>query len=231
MKENDQEKETIDSLAPQQENEKEQVFNTRIIKKGILYFLIITIGALSYVFFTSDNVGDSFKTLKSIDLRYVLLAVALGFLDMLLGAWRNHIFARVIVPGISLRVCFNANLANIFMGAVTPSQSGGGPAQLYVFARNGINLLNGLTISLINWFSTLSFFPIAAFFSILLIKDRFSEQTLLYLLNFGFSIFLTLLVVVVVAFWKPIVVGQVVKKIGYWLGGFSQKWGDKILHW
>lgn len=208
----------------------DKVFDKKIIKRWGIYFVLITLLSFAAIFFYS-NTENTLAVVKTINPRYIALAFGMAMLDLALGGWRNHIFARVIVPGISFRVCFNANLANIFMGAVTPSQSGGGPAQLYVFARNGISLLNGLTISIINWFSTISFFPIAAFFSILLIKDRFSEQTLLYLLNFGFGLFLTLLSVVIIAFWKPIWVGQFLKRIGYWLGSFSPKWESKIIKW
>lgn len=214
---------------PTEESPKQQmVFNRKLIKKGILYFILFTLLSLAILFFYS-NTGKAIEVLGRLDFRFLALAVGMSLLDMWLGGWRNHILARVLKPGISQMVCIRANLANIFMGAVTPSQTGGAPAQLYIWHREGIPLKDGLTISLINWFSTLIFFPTSAFIALMILKNQFSEDILSYLLRFGFIIFLVLLTLVTIAFIRPILIGKVLRGIGYWIGSLNSKWEQKIV--
>jgi len=207
-----------------------QTFSIKTIKKGILYFILLSLLSFSVLFFY-NNTTKAADVIKNLQPIYILLAIGMSFMDMWLGGWRNHIFARILKPNITQSVCFKANLANIFMGAVTPSQSGGGAAQLYVWYRSGINLTNGFTISLINWFSTLFFFPTAAFFALYFIEDQFSENMLSFLLKSGFSIFGTLLAVVLIAFWKPIWIGKGVKILANWIGKLNSNWKEKLNNW
>lgn len=207
-----------------------KTFNIPTIKKGILYFILISLLSFTILFFYTNTL-KAVDVIKRIQPVFILLAIAMSFVDMWLGGWRNHIFAKILKPGIAQSVCFKANIANIFMGAVTPSQSGGGAAQLYVWYRSGINLTNGFTISLINWFSTLLFFPVATFIALYFIKDQFSESILSYLLKSGFSIFGTLLLVVIIAFWKPILIGKFVKLLAKWLGKINHNWKEQLTKW
>jgi len=213
-----------------QEPDVSKTFNIATIKKGILYFILISLLSFTILFFYTNTL-KFVDVIKKIQPIFILLAIGMSFMDMWLGGWRNHIFARILKPGISQSVCFKANIANIFMGAVTPSQSGGGAAQLYIWYRSGINLTKGFTISLINWFSTLLFFPVATFIALYFIKDQFSESILSYLLKSGFSIFGTLLLVVIIAFWKPIWIGSLARALAKQIGKINKKWDDKLTQW
>jgi len=50
--------------------------------------------------------------------------------DLMLGSWRNHIYIQKLAPKVSHWVSFRANVANMFMGAVTPAHCGARPAQI-----------------------------------------------------------------------------------------------------
>ena len=65
--------------------------------------------------------------------KYLVLILASVALDYLIGGWRYRLFfdGRVL-PRVSLWNCMRSNWANMFLGAVTPGQTGGGPAQLYI---------------------------------------------------------------------------------------------------
>ena len=215
---------------PNQQPDIKKTFSLKTIRKGILYFVLLSLLSFT-ILFIYTNTANAAEVIKNLQPSFILLAIFMSFMDMWLGGWRNHIFARIMKPGIAQKVCFKANLANIFMGAVTPSQSGGGAAQLYVWYRSGINLTNGFTISLVNWFSTLLFFPTAALLSLYFMKDQFSENILSFLLKSGFSIFGTLLVVVTIAFWKPIWVGEFIKLLAKWIGKINGNWQEKLAAW
>jgi len=90
---------------------------------------------------------------------FALLLLPLLALDYVLGGLRYRLFFDgAMLPRVSLWDCMRSNWANIFMGAVTPFQTGGGPAQLYILWRCGARLSDSMLISLINFGATLIFF-------------------------------------------------------------------------
>lgn len=207
-----------------------KAFSIKTIRKGIIYFLLLSLTSFTILFFY-NNTTEVAQVLKNLSPSYFLLALLMAGLDLWIGGFRNHIFAARYQSGISKWVCFKANLANIFLGAVTPSQSGGGPAQMYIWYRAGITLTQAFTISLVNWFSTLLFFPLSALLAIYFIGNEFSEGLFPILLKSGFSIFTTVFLVVVIAFWKPMWIGKGAKLLAEALGNLNSKWKNKLNRW
>jgi len=204
-----------------------KVFNEGVIKKGIAGFMSISIIALIAVFLYTKT-GKTLEIWKDLNLVWFFAALALVFLDLLLGGWRNHIFVCHFYPGKSQWISFRANLANIFMGAVTPSQSGGGVAQFYVFYKNGISLGNAITISFLNWISTLVFFPISGFIAYLVLKENIPEGFVSYLASFGFSVFTSLLIVVLAGLFFPQAIGGFMARLGQVFGRLNKKWSSGL---
>ncbi len=211
-----------------QQLEQKDIFNPRVIKKGIMYFMVISITTMTAIFLYT-NTGKTLEIWSKIDLKYILLALVITALDILIGGWRNHIFVRELYPGASQWIAFKANLANVFMGAVTPSQSGGGIAQLYIFYKNGVKLADGVTISFVNWISTLLFLPLSGLIAYNIISDNIPSGFITHLAKFGFSVFTTLFVVVIVALIFPAAIGWLVKKLSYVLGSINNKWKEKLI--
>lgn len=202
-------------------------FNPKLIKKGLFYFMAITVITM-IVIFLYTNTGKTLEVWSRIQAKYIVIALIIVALDLFLGAYRNHIFVKEFKPGTSLKVATKANLANIFMGAVTPSQSGGGLAQFYIFYKNGIKLPDAITISFINWISTLLFFPISGAIAYQIIKDKIPEGFISYLAQFGFSVFTTLFIVVMVALIFPQAIGWLILKLSKIVGSISAKWTEKL---
>lgn len=207
-----------------------RVFNERIIKKGVAIFLSISIITLVAIFLYT-NTGETLQVWRQLKPLYFLLALFLLFMDLFLGAWRNHIFVRKFHTGKSQWISFRANLANIFMGAVTPSQSGGGIAQFYVFYKNGITLPNAITISFMNWISTIVFFPISGLIAYQIIKENIPEGFISYLAKFGFSVFTTLMTVIIVALFFPQFIGKIIHQLAILIGKLNKKWSHKLDLW
>jgi len=206
------------------------VFNKSMIYKGGLWLCLITIASVAVVFFY-NHTGDTLKALSSIKPGYILICFVMVFLDLMLGSWRNHIFIRKLNPELSHWVSFQANVANMFMGAVTPFHSGAGPAQLYVYNRHGVKLLDGFIVSLINMGSTLLFMPIAGLFAILFMNDQLESGLVLSLLKYGFSIFFIFLLVFMLAFWKPLLAGNLILKTARLFGTIWPSKKEKAENW
>lgn len=207
------------------------VFNKNVIYKGCLWLGLITIASIAAIFFY-NRTGDTVKALSSINIKFIIICLVMLFVDLMLGSWRNHIFIRKLYPEVSHWVSFRANVANMFMGAVTPFHGGAGPAQLYVYSRHGVKVLDAFIVSLINMGSTLLFMPIAGLFAIFFMNNDLDSGLIPMLLRYGFSVFFIFLLAFLLAFWKPLLVGMLLQKIaGIFANVFpskkvkAEKWG------
>lgn len=123
------------------------------------------------------------------DWRFALLLAPLVAADFLLGGLRYRVlFDGRLLTRVSLMDCMRSNWANIFMGAVTPFQTGGGPAQIYLLWRSGAGISEGLLASLINFTGTLVFFVLASVAALLLIPHDFFGPTVMSLIGTAFAV-------------------------------------------
>ena len=162
------------------------------------------------------------------DARFFVVAVALAVVDACINAARYHLFLRRIKPGVSPWVSFRAHWANIFMGAVTPSQTAGGPAQIYVFYRGGISLSDATFVSVINFFFSVVFFLIATTFALFFLRASISQGLIRYLVRYGFAGFTVFLIVYCLALIRPDLLGRAIQVMADLLAGIRRSWGEKI---
>ena len=209
------------------ELKKNKYFNYRLIKRGILIFLGITLAAFAALFFYSNS-GEAIQELKNIRFSFIALILGLVFFDWWIGGWRNTIFVRKVIPGASQRICFDANLANIFMGAVTPSQTGGGPMHLYMLYRKGVKLTHGIAISVINFISSIIFFMISSGTALWVLRNTDINDTLFTLIKSGFTIFSSLFIFILVGLIAPQLISRFLSKFGRGLSKLSTKHEAKI---
>lgn len=219
----------------QEENKKQvdelrnnKYFNYKFLRKGIIVFIGITLLAFTGLFVYS-NAGASIQELKNIQPLYILLGLGLVFFDWWIGAWRNTIFVRKVIPNAPQRICFDANLANIFMGAVTPSQTGGGPMHLYMLYRRGVKLTHGIAISVINFISSIIFFIISAGLALWHLRNTEMNETLFVLIKSGFTIFTSLFLFIILGLVAPKFISGFLSKLGSWLSKLSNRFSERIL--
>jgi uncharacterized protein (TIRG00374 family) len=72
------------------------------------------------------------------------------------------LFTKAISPSVSFIACVRNCVVGNFMSATTPSQTGGGPAQIWVLTRDGATGGQALTIMLMTFLSSLVFYVFAA---------------------------------------------------------------------
>jgi uncharacterized protein (TIRG00374 family) len=207
-----------------------KVFNKNVIIKGALWFALITVITIAGIFFY-NNTGDTVKALQHISYKYIAICFVMLFVDLQLGSWRNHIYIRKLAPGVSHWVSFRANVANMFMGAVTPAHGGAGPAQIFVYTSNGVKFIDAFAVSLINMGATLIFMPLAGFVAIMLMDTSSVSSFVPQMLKFGFTFFLLFLMAFILAFWKPLWVGAIIKHIANGLSAIFPKRKEKLSKW
>jgi len=114
------------------------------VKLGFTVFLAITIISATVILYL-DVDKNTWTGLKQIRPQYGLLAIILVLSQWLLNALRFKILINSFEKKVGFWTSFNAFMANIFMSAMTPSQSGGGPLQIYILTRTGIPVAEAFT--------------------------------------------------------------------------------------
>ncbi len=92
------------------------------------------------------------------------IAFFLSWFEGVISGIRIYFIMRVINPRITIINSIKAAYANIFMGAITPSQTGGGVAQIYFISRDKIPYSQASAGSIVSFVCTL-FFLITALIS------------------------------------------------------------------
>ena len=178
-------------------------FDKKHIIKGFRLFVLLSLLGFATIFFFTTT-GESLKALQSFKAEFLLLALFLVLMDFFLGGLRIYVFfTKEILKKVSLFDCIKANLANIFVAAVTPSNTGGGPAQLYILNRRGVPLSGAISVSLINFFSSMFFFFLG-FLAVFFFTDGgIFPRGLAYLIRYSFLVFSLVSVMGVFLLIKP----------------------------
>ncbi len=130
------------------------------MRRGLQLFTLLSLSSLVVIFVVTHS-HITVAAIRKMSPVWLLAALPFILVDWLAGGYRILIFSRVFHAPIRLKTCIKANLANYFMAAVTPSQTGGGPAQIYVLYAGGMPGVEATSASLMTFFCT-TFFLIAA---------------------------------------------------------------------
>lgn len=172
------------------------------LARGVVAFLVFTAAGFAVLLVITGGWGFGWEDGQARPLFLVLALLAAGA-DLFLGAARYQIFIRELLPGASVWLSLRADLANRFVGAMTPSQTGGLPAQLWVLHRGGLPVSDSLAFLVINFLATLVFFLIAGTLTTLGLRGQFSQEAVGFLFQYGFVAFAAVLVFIVVAILRP----------------------------
>ena len=120
---------------------------------GVIFFLL-TVGVFIYQF---GRIQSSHQPLgwHQLQWKYLLLIILCFPLDALACGLRIWVVSRVLDRNLSLWTCLKAELANLGVGMLTPSQTGGGFGQVYILYRSGANPGTAFTISVVTFMGTI----------------------------------------------------------------------------
>jgi len=178
--------------------------------KGIKLFVVLTLIGIVFILYRS-SFSKSLSHLLNFDLPLLAAIAGLVFLDWVAGGLRIYIFAAKVHPGISLAACVRANVANIFMGGVTPSQTGGGAGQIYILFKEGMGGMDATVASFLGFISTAIFFPICGILVITLVQPDFQSVTLRHLSSYTIVLFSLILGAVILSLLSPTLFERVVR--------------------
>ena len=167
------------------------------VQRGLRIFFVLTVIGLSFVLYRSSFTA-SFDHLRAFQWHFLLLAAAMMVFDWIAAGARIYVFASKLQPGISYRGCVRAALANIFLGGVTPSQTGGGPGQIYVLYKEGMPVFDATVVSFLGGFLCTALFLPSCGIAVTLLFDPANVDFRLQYLVKGTSIALGLIVLLAV---------------------------------
>ena len=199
----------------------------RRMGRGLAAFAALTVAGLGVLFVFTLR-GDMSDVVRNISAGFLFLAALGTVADLLIGALRYQIFLRRIRPGTSIGLPIKADLANRFIGAMTPSQTGGGPAQVFILHRGGIPIPEALSFLMINFVSTLVFFLVAGGLTAWGLRDHFTQGAVQYLVQWGFVAFLGGLMFMVVGLVRPDLIVRLVSSLVRWLEASPRAWAGVV---
>lgn len=132
-------------------------------KRSFIFFLTLSIlGMMSAFFYTGDTASLT-QVAAQINLGLLLLCIlGVPLIDWLIAGLRMWIFTRVLCPSISYSTCVQNCAIGSFMCSVTPSQTGGGIAQIWVLTQEGARTGQAITVLVMTFLTTLCFYIVGA---------------------------------------------------------------------
>jgi uncharacterized protein (TIRG00374 family) len=117
--------------------------------------LFIAFSLIGYFFlFQRSSIGESIQHLRNFDLRYFALALGLVVLDWVIAGTRIMIFARKVHSSIGFGASWRSCMVHVFLAGVTPSQTGGAAAQVYVLYAEGMRVIDSTVVLFVGGFIT-----------------------------------------------------------------------------
>jgi glycosyltransferase 2 family protein len=133
---------------------------------GAVGFVLLTAGVFWHQF-THIDAGSAGPTLNDLRWGYLALILLCLPIETATCGLRTWVMTRVLQPSVDLWSCIKAEWANVAISTLTPTQSWGGPGQVYVLSRAGASVGTSLTIMLLSCVSTLVALLVLALYSLL----------------------------------------------------------------
>jgi uncharacterized protein (TIRG00374 family) len=193
------------------------------MRRGLAGFAALTVAGLGILFAFTLR-GDLSEVTRNLSAGFLVLAALATVVDCTLGGFRYHVFLRRIRPGTRPSLSIRADLVGRFTGAITPSQTGGGPGQIFVLYKGGIPMPDLLSVLMVNFVSTLVFFLLVGSAATWLMGDQFSGGAIRHLIQWGFLAFLGGMVFITLSVTRPDLVARPIHRMTRSLDGNPKEW-------
>jgi uncharacterized protein (TIRG00374 family) len=160
------------------------------IKLGIVLFLFITLVTVGIILARTVT-GETLTAIRSIRTSHILILLGLVVVNWFLEVFKLQLVAGIGNARIKFRSAFSAIMSNLFFSAITPFQSGGAAALIYIMYQDGIGVGKGTAISFLRLSLTIFALGLATPI-IILFKPSLLSQPLLSSF-FYYSILVSLL--------------------------------------
>jgi uncharacterized protein (TIRG00374 family) len=114
------------------------------LKTGLTIFLALSILSALTIFFIGTK-PSTWIRIRQVRPEYLLLAAVFMLSHWCFNALRFKVLVNSLGNRVGFWISLKAFIANVFVSAVTPSQTGGGPIQIYILHRAGVPIAKAFT--------------------------------------------------------------------------------------
>lgn len=204
----------------------------RMMWRGGKIFILFSILGLLLVYLFNDKTNVNLH-LRTLQLPFLLLVAVLTGCDYMLGACRIYYMTRVLGKRIRFVEALKADFSNTFLSAVTPLQTGGGPAQLYILYKAGLQVGEAMAVSFMNFIFTCTFLFSMSGFVVVSGYGSVNTGMLMNLFRFSYLFFCFLVVLGIIIRFKPAVglwFVQFFKQITHFAFPRYEHWIDRLFN-
>jgi len=117
---------------------------------GSLIFMILLIAITFYLLFKDVSIASLVSVIKTVDPIYLCIAFSMMILFIIFEADIIYIILKDLKKKVSFKKCIGYSFIGFYFSAITPSASGGQPAQVYYMNKDDINIsYSSLTLLII----------------------------------------------------------------------------------
>ncbi len=135
--------------------------STRFLKRGLQLFAAVSVLGVLALLIYSGAWEATLEALTRVHPAWALAALGLASLDWFGGGLRMWLLTRHVHERTGFFDMVLAGGLNAWGSYLTPSQTGGGPVQIYIMKRAGVPYPEAVTASLMAFVATVVFFAIA----------------------------------------------------------------------
>jgi len=182
----------------------------RKLVRGFRTFAVITV--IAFVLLGALTMDKAtWRSLTHLRLEALFMVLGLVFVSWYTTALKIRVLASGIGSRIGVWDCFRAHLANMFLSAVTPFQTGGGAAQIYVLWRHGLSISRATAASLIGALITIVTLFLTGVVVLVLRPGLVENLAVRMITGFVIGVFSFVFFLFWVAFFKPVWAAKVVR--------------------
>lgn len=163
---------------------------------SIIFFVILLVLTF-YMLFSNNDMNDVIQNIKNISLKYILLGVVLILVYLTTESLYIKHILKSIKCKISLLQGFIYSCIEFYFSAITPSSTGGQPAQAYYMAKDDVPFTKSSVTLLLNTITFKLVLLLLGFFAIIFYPNLIFNNSTLFTVIFIFGIVVNLIVIVI----------------------------------
>lgn len=185
-------------------------------KKQLVWFALMAalLGATAYTILGQQSPGELMRAITRADVRILLLALPVMALFIACEAGATRLVLGALGCAQPFRRCYFYSCTGFFFSNVTPSATGGQPAQVYYMNRDGVPVVSGtidMLLVSIGYHTAVVGYAVAALYFGRHLLEQLGGQVGV-LLGVGLSIFVVLNVVMILLLFLP----GPARRLGMW---------------
>lgn len=195
----------------------------KIIANALIFIFFVSL--TFYIIFKNNDVTKIFEVIKTVDKRWLILAVSFMLFFVLAEGINIARTLKLLNCKISFKNGIKYALVGFFFSSVTPSASGGDPMQIYYMKKDGLPIGHS-ALAILTEFSSFQFVTIIMSIIGFLVNYRFIENSIgniKYLLLIGVAINTVILIIILLSIFSTKIINTLVNIIGKILTKFRYK--------